>query len=74
MERLHPIEFPIEEKRLLRGVVKAIEQIEDQYPGVTPHSVMNEYKKVKLFYERQLADEEYLMTTFRPNPIIDEPY
>ena len=71
MEKLHPIEFPIVEKRLLRGVVKAIEQIEDQYPGVTPHSVMNEYKKVKQFYAEQMADEEYMMSTFH-NPVVPE--
>lgn len=66
MEKLHPIEFPIVEKRLLRAVVKEIELIDKQYPGVVPHSVMKKYKEVKNFYSQQLADEEYLMTTFHP--------
>lgn len=62
-------ESNIEEVRLLRQVVKSIENITEHYPGVVPHSVMNEYNKVKDFYSKQLADEEYLMTTFhKPVP------
>ena len=66
MEKLHPIEFPIVEKRLLRAVVKAIEETERMYPGVTPNAVMSKYYDVKKFYEEQMADEEYLITTFHP--------
>ena len=71
MEKLHPIEFPIVEKRLLRAVVKEIEQINDQYPGVVPHSVMKAYEKVRKFYAEQLENEEYLMSTFH-TPQIEE--
>ena len=67
MEKLHPIEYPIVEKRLLRGVVKAIEETERMYPGVTPSAIMTKYMEIKKFYESQMADEEYLMTTFSPS-------
>lgn len=71
MEKLHPIEFPIEEKRLLRAVVKAIEETEQSFPGTTPNAVMKAYEDVKTFYSYQLADEEYLMTTFH-TPVTEE--
>ena len=67
MEKLHPIEFPFVEKRLLRAIVKAIEETERAFPGTTPNDVMKAYKEVRTFYSHQLADEEYLMTTFSPS-------
>lgn len=64
MERVHPIEYPIIERRLLRELATEIEQVEKQYPGVTPHRIMKKYEAVKEFYACQMADEEYLTTTF----------
>jgi len=63
MEKVHPIEYPIIEKRLLREVCKAIEETEKQYPGVTPNRIMKKYEAVKEFYESQ-HDDEFLTTTF----------
>ena len=72
MEKIHPIEFPIIEKRLLREVVTEIERVENQYPGVTPHGIMKKYEAVKKFYDEQRYDEEYLMSTFGPAPGIGQ--
>lgn len=63
MEKVHPIEYPIIERRLLRELATEIEQVEKQYPGVTPHRIMKKYEAVKEFYESQ-HDDEFLTTTF----------
>lgn len=41
----------IQEIRLCRKLVASIKQIVDQYGNVVPDSVLNEYKKLKEFYE-----------------------
>lgn len=72
MEKLHPLEFKYQEMQLLRAVVTEIERVDEQFPGVVPHDIMKRYNQIKEFYARQLADEEYLATTFHPNPLIEE--
>lgn len=72
MEKLHHLEFKFQEMRLLRALVTEIEQINNQYPGVVPHSVMKRYNQIKEFYAVQLGNEEYEATTVRPNAILED--
>lgn len=74
METLHPLEFNYQEQRLLRNVVREIEQVNKQYPGVVPHNVMNAYEKVRKLYANQFHNEEYEMTTNWPDPSLDDRY
>lgn len=43
----------IQELSLLRGLARAIEDVTFQYGKVVPYSVMQEYNKLKVFYESQ---------------------
>lgn len=43
----------ITELQLARNLARAIEQVTNQYGLVVPNSVMQEYYKLKAFYESQ---------------------
>lgn len=57
-----------EEIRLSRGVAREIQWVIDS-GGVMPVQIRKAYDKLKAFYDKQLADEEYRMTTFHPESI-----
>lgn len=60
------MEMGVQELRALRAVVVEIESTDRQFPGTVPDAIMEKYNVVKDLYAQQIADEEYLTTTFRP--------
>lgn len=58
----------LEEIRLSRNVAREIQWVIDS-GGVMPVQIRRAYDKLKAFYDKQLADEEYRMTTFHPEVI-----
>jgi len=57
------MEEVFEELRLARKVANEIQWVIDS-GGVMPVQILNAYKPLKAFYDRQLADEEYIASTF----------
>lgn len=45
-----------EEILLSRNLARSIEQIDFQYPGTVPHSVMQSFSELKKFYDKCLEE------------------